>query len=159
MLLILVQLVPSCIGWGGGLDQKGISLNLGISWGFIEAELIQMFRTLTIEFEIRPTGFFWDQPTYAMNSCFVSFGLIKFFFLQIWALITLSQISQENLDQVNINYVHKLLSSIHITVKATCQAANLFKIILSRVGGWLDFVVIIPPQPSQAEARLGFWLG
>ena len=35
----LVQLVPSCIGLGGGLDQKGISLNAGITWGFIEAEL------------------------------------------------------------------------------------------------------------------------
>ena len=24
------------------------------------------------------------------------------------------------------------------------------------MGGWLDFLVIIPPQPSQAEARMGF---
>ena len=23
-------------------------------------------------------------------------------------------------------------------------------------GGWLDFVVIIPPQPIQAEAKMGF---
>ena len=27
------------------------------------------------------------------------------------------------------------------------------------MGGWLDYVVIKPPQPSQAEARQGFWLG
>ena len=26
-------------------------------------------------------------------------------------------------------------------------------------GGWLDLVKIRPTQPSQAEARLGFWLG
>ena len=27
------------------------------------------------------------------------------------------------------------------------------------VGGQLDYVVINPPKPSQAESRLGFWLG
>ena len=34
----------------------------------------------------------------------------------------------------------------------------MFKIILSRVGGWLDFVVIIPPQPSLA-VKLGLGFG
>ena len=29
----------------------------------------------------------------------------------------------------------------------------------THVSGWLDYVVIIPPQPSQAKARLGFWIG
>ena len=38
-----------------------------------------------------------------------------------------------------------------------CRFVQNYTFIGGWVGGRPDFVVIIPPQPSQAEARLGFW--
>ena len=60
--------------WTGLIGNK---VNLAVSCGIIEDELIR-FLFDPFGFEIRPTGFFGDQP---MDAMYVCFPLLKFHFM------------------------------------------------------------------------------
>ena len=86
--------------WGRRTGLKGNMAKLSV--GFIEEKLFRFFPNhfgLTIGYELRPTGFFlWNELTNAKTTHSVSFPLLEFYFLQIWALITLSKVQEGNLD-------------------------------------------------------------